>query len=297
MTETTDEAVPSLVEPGWLEARLDDPDLRVLDCTVHLEFDPETGDRHSESGRSDWERAHIPGSAFADLLGDLSAADPAYPYQRPSPERFADAMESLGVGDGSRVVCYDAAGNGWASRVWWLLRAFGFDRAGVLDGGWARWTAEGRPVSDAPPTDREVTFTPEPRPELFVEKEAVLDAIDDDGTCLINALEPEDHAGTGLVKYGRPGRIPGSVNVPAVGEDAIVEESDHTYLPLVELRERFDEVGATESDRVITYCGGGIAASSTAFALHRLGVEDVAVYDGSLAEWGRTDLPMETDSD
>jgi len=290
----TDEAVPSLVEPDWLEARLDAPDLRVLDCTVHLEFDPETGARRSESGRADWERAHVPGSAFADLLEDLSAADPAYPYQRPSPERFADAMESLGVGDDSRVVCYDTAGNAWAARVWWLLRAFGFDRAGVLNGGWKRWTAEGRPVSDAPPTDREVTFTPDPRPELFVEKETVLEAIDDDA-CLVNALRPADHAGTGLVKYGRPGRIPGSVNVPAVGEDAIVEESDHTYLALAELRERFAEVGATESDRVITYCGGGIAASSAAFALHRLGVEDVAVYDGSLAEWGRTDLPMETD--
>jgi thiosulfate/3-mercaptopyruvate sulfurtransferase len=295
MTGTTDEAVPALVDPDWLEARLDAPDLRVLDCTVHLEFDPETGARRSESGRSDWKRAHVPGSAFADLLEDLSAADPAYPYQRPSPGRFADAMEALGVGDDSRVVCYDTAGNAWAARVWWLLRAFGFDRAGVLNGGWKRWTAEGRPVSDAPPTDREVTFTPDPRPELFVEKETVLEAIDDDDACLVNALRPADHAGTGLVKYGRPGRIPGSVNVPAVGEDAIVEESDHAYLPLVEIRERFAEVGATGADRVITYCGGGIAASSAAFALHRLGVDDVAVYDGSLAEWGRTDLPMETD--
>lgn len=291
----TPEPVPSLVEPEWLEARLEEPDLRVVDCTLHLSFDPETGARQSESGRSDWEAGHIPGSVFADVQDDLSAAEPAYPYQRPTPERFARILEALGIGDDSRVVCYDAAGNSWAARLWWLLRAFGFDRAGILNVGWDRWIAEDRPVSTAPPTEREVTFTPDPRPELFVEKEAVLEAIDDDRCCLINALRPADHAGTGLVKYGRPGRIPGSVNVPAVGEEAFVDPADGRYLPQPALRERFADVGATESERVITYCGGGIAASNAAFALHLLGVEDVAVYDGSLAEWGRTDLPMETD--
>ena len=291
----TPDPVPSLVEPGWLEARLEEPNLRTVDCTLHLRFDPETGARQSESGHPDWEAGHIPGSVFADIRDDLSAADPAYPYQRPAPERFAEAMEALGIGDDSRVVLYDSEGNSWAARVWWLLRAFGFDRAGILNGGWDRWTAEGRPVSTEPPAEREVTFTPEPRPELFVEKEDVLEAVDDDGCCLVNALRPEDHAGTGLVKYGRPGRIPGSVNVPAVGEEAFVDPEEGTYVSRAALRERFAEVGATESERVITYCGGGIAASNAAFALHLLGVENVAVYDGSLAEWGRTNLPMETD--
>jgi thiosulfate/3-mercaptopyruvate sulfurtransferase len=291
----TPEPVPSLVEPEWLEPHLGEPDLRVVDCTVHLSFDPETGAMQSESGRPDWEAGHILGSVFADVQADLSAADSASPFQRPTPERFAEAMEALGIGDDSRVVLYDSGGNNWAARVWWLLRAFGFDNAGILNGGWGRWIAEGRPVSTALPTDREVTFTPDPRPTLFVEKEAVLGAIDDDECCLINTLEPEDHAGTGLVKYGRPGRIPGSVNVPATGEEAFVDPADNTYLPQPALRERFAEVGATESERVITYCGAGITASNAAFALHLLGVEDVAVYDGSLAEWGRTDLPMETD--
>lgn len=289
------ETVPSLVEPDWLEPRLRDPDLRVVDCTVHLDFDPGTGARNAESGRADWADSHVPGSVFADVREDLSAADPEYPYQRPTPERFADAMEELGIGDDSRVVLYDAAGNGWAARGWWLLRAFGFDRAGVLNGGWERWTAEDRPVSADPPADRDATFTPEPRPELFVDRETVLEAVDDETCRLVNALRPEDHAGTGLVKYGRPGRIPGSVNVPAVGEEAIVDPKDETYLPREELRRRFADAGVTDGDRVITYCGGGIAASSAAFALHLLGIEDVAVYDGSLAEWGRTDLPMETD--
>ena len=291
----TPEPVPSLVEPDWLEARLDEPDLRVVDCTLHLRFDPETGERHSESGRPDWEGSHIPGSVHADIEEDLTAVDPDYPYQRPTPERFADAMEALGIGDDSRVVCYDSEGSAWAARVWWLLRAFGFENAGILNGGWGRWTAEDRLVSSDPPSERDVTFTPEPRPELFAEKEAVREAIDDDACRLVNALRPADHAGEGLVKYGRPGRIPGSVNVPAVGEEAIVDPEAGSYLSEEVLRERFEEAGATDGERVITYCGGGIAASSAAFGLHLVGYDDVAVYDGSLAEWGRTDLPMETD--
>ena len=291
-----DDPVPSLVEPSWLHDRLEDPNVRVVDCTVHLEFDEETGERRSESGRSDWERSHIPGSVFGDLLGELSAADPEYPYQRPSAERFAAAMEQLGVGDDSVVVLYDSEGCDWAARVWWLLRAFGFDRAGVLNGGWDRWLAEERPVSTDPRSVHEATFTPDPRPELFADKEDVLAAIGDDDVCLVNALRPADFEGSGIVKYGRPGRIPDSVNVTAVGEEAIVDADDRTFLPEPELRERFADAGVTDSEQIITYCGGGIAASSAAFALHLLGIDEVAVYDGSLSEWGADEtLPMETD--
>lgn len=290
------EPVSQLVDPDWVEARLGAPDLRVVDCTVHLDFDSETGERTTESGYADWAESHIPTSVFADVPGALSAPDPAYPYQRPSAERFADAMEALGIDDEDRVVLYDSVGNGWAARVWWLLRAFGFDRAGILDGGWKRWVDEGRPVSSGSsvsPADQDSTFTPEPRPELFVDRETVRAAIDDENCCLVNALRPSDHEGTGTVKYGRPGRIPDSVNVPAVGEDAIVRD-DGTYLPRAEIKQRFDDAGVLDCDRVITYCGGGIAASNAAFVLSLLGVSNVAVYDGSLAEWGRTDLPMET---
>ncbi|ELY50468.1 sulfurtransferase [Natronolimnohabitans innermongolicus] len=295
----TDAAIPQLVEPDWLEERLDEPDLRIIDCTVHLEFDPETGERHTESGRDDWNRAHVPGSVFVNIPTALSETDdPDYPYQLPSEDEFAATMEQLGVGDDHRVVLYDSEGNAWAARVWWLLRTFGFDRAGVLNGGFATWTAQDRPVSSADdrPTPSRASFTPDVRPELIVDKADVLAAIDDETCCLINGLRPEDHDGDGTVKYGRPGRIPSSANVPAVGETGIVDQETAQYRSREELRRWFAEAGALDADRVITYCGGAIAASSVAFALALLGVDDVAVYDGSLAEWGRDEsCPMVSD--
>lgn len=291
------DAVPQLVEPDWLEARLDDPDLRILECTVHLDFDDD-GTRHTESARAEWERAHIPGSVYADLVTDLSDTNEgAYPFERPAAEEFAAAMAHLGVGDDTRVVLYDNDVNEWAARVWWLLRSYGFEDVGVLNGGWKRWVAEGRPVSVDDPEIPEATFTPDPRPERVADMATVRAAIDDPEISLLNALRPPDFAGTGRpIKYGRPGRIPGSENVPAHGEEGVVRGDLETYQSVEELAERFAAVGATDADRVITYCGGGIAASSVAFALELVGHDDVAVYDRSLSEWGRDEsAPMETD--
>jgi thiosulfate/3-mercaptopyruvate sulfurtransferase len=285
--------VPALVETEWLEQHLLEPDLRVLDCTVFLRFDPETGARGAETGRAEWEQSHIPGAAFADLLGDLSETDnPKFPMQMPTPEKFAASMSALGVGDDSAVVLYDAAGNMWAARVWWMLRAFGFENAGVLNGGWNKWVAENRPATDQTQAMSPATFTPKPNPELIASKEEVLVSIQQGNTCLLNALSPEDFRGEGPPKYGRAGRIPGSVNVPAMG--AIVDPETATYRSTDELRSHFEQANATDQEKVITYCGGGIAASSAAFALHLIGINNVAVYDGSMSEWGNDpEMPME----
>jgi thiosulfate/3-mercaptopyruvate sulfurtransferase len=126
---------------------------------------------------------------------------------------------------------------------------------------------------------------------MFADKAAVLGALGD-GACVLNALTEEQHRGTGGVVYGRPGRIAGSANVPA---RALVDPRTHAYLSAGELRARFEAVGALGTQRVVTYCGGGIAASSAAFVLALLGHENVAVYDASLSEWAADPaLPMET---
>jgi thiosulfate/3-mercaptopyruvate sulfurtransferase len=285
--------VPALVEPDWLQEHLLEPELRILDCTVFLRFDQETGTRIAESGRGQWEAAHIPGSQFADLLNDLSETDnPQFSMQMPKEAKFASAMSDLGVGDESAVVLYDSAGNMWAARVWWMLRAFGFENAGVLNGGLTQWQRENRPVTDESVRYPAASFSAKARPEFIASKQEVLAQVNQGDTCILNALSPEDFRGEGPPKYGRRGRIPSSVNAPAVG--AIVDPETQRYQSPESLIELFSSIGATDRSRVITYCGGGIAASSAAFALNLIGQTNVAVYDGSLSEWGNDpELPME----
>ena len=279
-----------LVQSDWLESHLSDEGLRILECTTILRPGPD-GRLRAMSGREAWQQGHIPGSAFADLPGDLSDQSQRLRFMMPPADQFARAMSGYGVGEGSRVVLYDRAGGAWAARVWWMLRVMGFDDAAVLDGGWAKWSAEGRPTSSAASSYPEAAFTPRPRTGMFADRDEVLQAIDDRGSCIINALSPEQHAGEGAARYGRPGRIPGSVNVPS---GHLLDPESNAYLPLETLREQFQAVGADQADRVITYCGGGIAASNDAFALTLLGYQNVAIYDASLSEWAADpELPME----
>jgi len=282
-----------LVETDWLAQHLDDPSVRVLECTVYLHPEPSSpGGFRAESGRAKWAEGHIPGAGFVDLQEELSDKRSKLRFMMPPAAQFAEVMGRAGVGDGVRVVLYDRFVNMWAARIWWMLRAFGYDNAAVLNGGWRKWTLEGRPVSTDAGRRPPRMFVAHPRPELIADKKTVLDGVGDRATCLLNALTTEQHAGTGGASYGRPGRIAGSANVAARD---LVDPKTHAYLPSEVLRDRFAEAGALHAGRVITYCGGGIAASSDAFVLALLGKDDVAVYDASLSEWAADpSLPMET---
>jgi thiosulfate/3-mercaptopyruvate sulfurtransferase len=281
-----------LIETDALASALGDPKLCILDCTVHLIPNPDIG-YTVKPGREDFEKGHIPGARFVDLQADLSAPHPKLRFMLPSAEAFAAAMGRVGVGDDSRVVIYSTTTPQWASRVWWMLRNYGFDNAAVLNGGFQKWAREGRaietgPARPAPPAK----FTVREDRKLMVGKEAVLGAIGDGAVCTINALSSQQHAGTGGTVYGRAGRIAKSVNVPAAG---LLDPQTGVFLPAADLRAKFAAVGAFDRKRVITYCGGGIAASADALALVMLGHPDVRLYDASMSEWS-TDpsLPMET---
>jgi thiosulfate/3-mercaptopyruvate sulfurtransferase len=274
----------TLVTAEWLSEHLDDPDLVVLDCTVSVE-QGENG-LVIESGRAGYDAGHIPTAGFADLMGQLADADSPYKYALPSPEEFAAVMGALGVGDDTRVVLYDASMSAWAARVWWMLRWVGFDRAAILDGGLGAWSAEGWQLSTEP-ADRPVkTLTPSPRPELIADRDDVFAAIDDEAVSLIDVM-PEPHFRGEMTMYARPGHIPTATNVSVM---LLLDESGR-YRSQEELAALFgDDVDA----RFITYCGGGIAASSTAFVMTRLGYSDIAVYTGSLQEWAADPAnPME----
>ena len=291
MAETGGHEAPSpLVETNWLSERLDNPDVRTLDCSVIMNV-TDDGDHKYSSGKAEWEKAHIPGSGFVDILTDLgSRYSPTVPLMAPLAD-FASAMESCGIGDGNQVVLYDRSNHAWAACIWWMLRVCGFD-AMVLHGGWQKWKAEKRPESTLPTAYPRGSLTVRRRPELMATKETVLAALSDDKTSIINGLSADEHRGR-VIRFPRAGRIKGSVNVDC---ELLVDPDTHTMLPDDQLRTVFESAGALKTDRAITYCGGGVAASLDALALTLLGVPHVAVYHGSMAEWTADPaLPMETD--
>lgn len=280
-----------LVETDWLARHLDDPDVVVLDCTTHLIPKPEIT-YEVVPGREDFARGHIPGAQFVDMAQDVSDTSQQLRFMRQAPDAFAAAMRRFGIGNHTRVVSYSTANVWWATRLWWLLREFGHDNAAVLNGGWQKWQQEGRALATGPAQPRPAgDFQVREVRNLMVDKDAVRRAIGDGGVCTINALQPQQHAGTGGNSYGRPGRIAGSVNLPAAH---LLDPATNTFLPADELRRRFELVGAMDRS-VIAYCGGGIAASADALALVMLGHPDVKLYDASLSEWAKDPaLPMQT---
>lgn len=279
-----------LVDTDWLAAHLEDPAVRVFDCTTILESDPATV-YHVVSGRAGYDAGHIPGAGFLDLQGELSDRSTRLRFMMPPAAQFADVVGGRGVGNDSRVILYSTASPMWATRLWWMFRAFGHDAVAVLDGGFGKWQAEGRPVSPEPSRYPPARFGAWPRPQMFTDKAGVLAGIDDANTCLVNNLSASAHAGTAAAHYGRPGRIKHSVNVPYAG----LTDEQGCLLPAEALRRRFAEAGALDAAKVVTYCGGGISATLGAFALTLIGKEDIAVYDGSLSDWASDPaMPMET---
>lgn len=293
MPETPRYAYPEAIRnTAWLAARLDDPALRLFECTTYLRYETGTGRPYRvESGRADYDAGHIPGAAFLDLQGELSDPSSGFNFTMPEPTDLAARLARKGIGVGTQVVLYARGSLQWATRVWWMLRAIGFDDAAILDGGFETWLAEGRATEAEARHFPPAQLTARPRPGLFIGRADVQSAIGDPGACTINALSADLHRGENP-RYGRPGRIPGSVNVPAM---ALLDPATHVIRPPAEVAAAFAAVGAERSRRILLYCGGGIAATLDAFLLHQLGYDDIAVYDNSMSEWAKdASLPIET---
>ncbi len=223
----------TLVTTGWLQDELGADDLVVLDCTVFLQM----GDDGyvSESGLANFEAGHVPGARFADLNEALVDTTTKLRYAVPTPEYFGAAMEQLGVRDGSRVVLYDDNNSMWAARVWFMLRWIGFDNAALLDGGLKAWKAQGRPIEAGPAA---VSAAPagslslDPRPRMIADKDEVMAAMGDGGTCLIDSLPAAVFNGD-VQPYARPGHIPGAINIAAT---AMVDKDTGLFRPEDEIR-------------------------------------------------------------
>lgn len=275
----------TLVSTEWLAAHGNDPDLRILDASWHM---PATG----RDARAEYDAAHIPGARFFDIDA-ISDKRSALPHMAPPVEMFVSRMRAMGVGDGHQVVVYDNSDVRSAARVWWTFRLMGKTDVAVLDGGFAKWQAEGRPVEDMAPVlrDRHITVQRQAGLVRDVTQVAAASKLGDHG--IVDARAPGRFRGEapeprpGL----RSGHIPGARNVPfgrLLNADGTMKSPDA-------LRAAFEDAGVDLGKPVITSCGSGITAALLSLALERIGHRNHSLYDGSWTEWGSfPDLPIAT---
>jgi len=270
----------TLVSTAWLAAHLDAPDVRVVDATW---FFPATG----KKGRDAYDSAHIPGAVFFDI-DEIKDETSPLPHMAPDPAKFASRVRRLGIGNGNKVVVYDrAGGSSAAARVWWSFRLFGHEDVALLDGGFDKWVAEQRAIEDLPPMPRDRHFLPRLNHALLRNKAQLLANIESAREQVLDARSPGRFRGIEAEPWPhqKVGHIPGSNNLPWT---ELVDPASKTFLPTEQLRQRFAAAGIDQRP-VITSCGSGVTACVLAFALYLTGRDDVAVYDGSWAEWGLAD--------
>jgi thiosulfate/3-mercaptopyruvate sulfurtransferase len=266
----------SLVSTQWLADEMGACDLRIVEATKHM---PDAG----RNARAEFEEGHIPGAVFLDLA---NLVDPAAQVENtlPSAEAFAARMEKLGIGDGSRVVLYDDSKIKSAARAWFMMRLFGAQNVAILDGGLAKWIAEGRPVASAIEQRRPRHFTPWSDRSHLRAKTDVLGNLSTRSEQLVDARATPRF--TGASPETRPGlasgHIPGSRNIPYTA----LFNADGTFKDAAALRDAFVRGGVDLDRPVITTCGSGMTACVLAFGMHLIGKDDVSLYDGSWSEWG-----------
>ncbi|MDF1523143.1 MAG: sulfurtransferase [Trueperaceae bacterium] len=255
-----------------LQARLDGPDLRLVDVRSIL--------GQPEAGRVAYAAGHLPGAVFLDLEEDLSGPIGPHGGRHPLPDAdaLARTLGRAGIDGASHVVAYDVGDAMVAGRVWWLLRWLGHDAVQVLDGGIAAWTVAGGATTDAVPTPVPARFVPRPRPELVVDRDQVRAAAGDPDVLVIDVRAAERYRGEVEPLDPVAGHVPGAVNVPYAGN-----LEDGRFRDPAALRERYAAaVGARE---VIAYCGSGVSAAHGLMALAAIGLPEAKLYAGSWSDW------------
>ncbi|CAN5368613.1 3-mercaptopyruvate sulfurtransferase [soil metagenome] len=266
-----------VVSTAWLAEHLNAPDIAIIDASWYL---PAAG----RNAKAEFAAARIPGAQYFDIDEIADTASPL-PHMLPSPEKFASRVKKLGIGDGKMVIVYDGAGIFSAARAWWMFRVFGHDDVAVLDGGFKKWQAEGRPVEEDPPrVPQERHFTARYQSMMVRDRAGVARAVEKSSAVIADARSParfrgeEKEARAGV----RSGHMPGARNV----HYATLLNPDGTLKLPDELARIFAEAGVDVARPVITSCGSGVTAAVLSLGLTLIGARDHALYDGSWTEWG-----------
>ncbi|WP_373502001.1 3-mercaptopyruvate sulfurtransferase [Aestuariivirga sp.] len=275
-----------IVSTEWLEAHLGSPDIAIIDASWHLP----TAKRDP---KKEFLEAHIPGAQFFDI-DDLSDTASSLPHMLPSPEKFSSRMRKMGVGDGKRIIAYDAAGLFSAARAWWMFKIFGHEDVAVLDGGLPKWKAEGRPLEDGQPLKpQERHFTARFRSMMVRDMKDVSAALKSGSAQVADARSATRFRGEEVEPRPgvRAGHMPGAKNV----HYASLLNADGTLKSPEEIDAVFKASGVDLSKPVITSCGSGITAAILSLGLSLTGARDHSLYDGSWTEWGsHPDTPVAT---
>lgn len=269
-----------LVTTTWLEENLDDDELRIVELRGKV-LPPTDPPPHYLADEAGYLASHIPNAQYVDWLVDI--VDPGSPSNDIAPpERFAALMSRLGIGNDHRVVVYDNLASMLAGRMRWTLRYYGHDDVRVLDGGWERWLAEGRPVSSVVPQFETTAFETRSDASLIATADDILAGLEAGSMQLIDVRSPAEFAGeTSRAKTA--GHIPTAISAPW----QLMLTDDKRVRPANELRERLDELGIDlQAKDTVLYCNSGVSATVGMLAMEIAGAENLRLYDGSWTDWG-----------
>lgn len=277
----------ALVSTEWLAQHINAPDVRVVDGTSYMP-------NQDQNGQDQYDKQHIPGAVYFDI-NDIADETNPLPHMLPSAEKFSSKVRKLGLGDGNKIVVYDANGGYLAAaRVWWMFRVFGHEDVAVLDGGLQKWIDEGRPIDDLPPPPRERHFTSRVNHSLVRSVEQIIANIDAAKEQVIDArsagrfkgVDPEPRPSA------KVGHIPGSLSLPF--NQLMDPKNNFVYRSGDEIKETVERAGIDISKPISASCGSGVTACVLALGLYLIGHKNTAVYDGSWSEWGdHPETPVE----